>query len=503
MGIHIQATRGSGKSTLEAIIALADFVRGYPVVLFEVQGGLVEQLIWRLRELDFGREIRNALLDRIIYADMSGKYGRITSWPFLYKNPGDSLYAVSQRFIELTKKLDPNLSNAPILGSGALDFIATYAGMALFAMGCQLTEAIDLLTYPEKWAGRLRQAADDNKEAEEPVRYFLNEYPNLDVNQRRNQIMTFRNKLAPFTLDPTLRAMFGGPIPGIDWEDVLRHSKLVILDFQDITSDDDMRFRMRWCFSHLWEYLRQRRFAREKPISVILDELAYLLSMKAGTDDLLAGDFDGFINKDMRKRNVWVTAAHQEIYQITNERIVKTLLSMGTQIIGQTGDREAAEMLANTYLEFDPHLVKKTIPRWAVMSRQTLEWVRDEMGDQHPIMWNDQYIKTVDYVTEEYPLEEQREMATAQFLDGSKFRFLVAHSGEEGTLSRDLRLVTIAPLVRMVGFPKEQRVAEDRQLLIERSGAPIEEINSEIEKRLPMPHTPLAPRTTTKVAKVN
>jgi hypothetical protein len=481
--MHVQATRGAGKSTLLAMLALGDWIRGKPVVLCDVQGGLVEQIIWRLRKVDFGREIRNALLERIEYVDMSGKSGRIYGWPFLYQLPGDSLHAVSQRFIELTKKLDPDLSSAPILGSGALDFIATYAGMALFAMGCQLTEAIDLLTYPERWAGRLRQAAQDHREAEEPVRYFLSEYPKLDEHQRQNQILTFRNKLAPFVLDPTRKAMFGASQPGIDWHEVVRGSKLVILDFQDLRGKPaDLRFRMRWSLAQLFEYLAERKEARRQPISVILDELAFLLSQNVGSDDLLAADLDSFINTEMRKRNVWLTVAHQELYQIP-DRIKGTLLGMGTQIIGGTSSRKGAEMVAENYFSYDPYWVKKEIPRWAVMSHQRLGMYVNRMGMDSPIMWNDQYIKTVDYLTEEFTLDEQREMTVAEFLNISKFHFLIAHSGQEGSLSRDLRKVSIRRQVGLVGFPDERLVARDREWLMERSGTPIEAIGAEIRQR--------------------
>src|SRR5215211_1037967 len=124
-GIHIQGTRGSGKSTLASLIGLADFYRGYAVVIFEFQGGLIEQLIWRLRKLDFSREVRNRLLDRITYVDMSGQSGRVFGWPLLYKLPKDSLFHVSRRFPNLMEKLDPELASAPILGARALRNIGT------------------------------------------------------------------------------------------------------------------------------------------------------------------------------------------------------------------------------------------------------------------------------------------------------------------------------------------------------------------------------------------
>lgn len=493
-GIHIQATRGSGKSSLEAIIALADLARGKPVVIFDVQGGLIEQLLWRLRFLS--SDTRKALVNKIDYVDMSGKSRQVVGWPLLYELPGDSLFDIARRFIQLVNRLDPNLVNAPMFGANALEYLGTYTGMALYAMGCQFTEATDLLTHPERWTQRLRQAGQSNSEAEPAVNYFLNEYYKLPDHQRHTLSQTLRTKLAPFTLNPTLKAMFGASTPGIDWQEKAESSRLVILDFQDITNDDDLRFKMRCCFSHLWEYIKQRQNARDKPISIIIDELSYLLSMRAGSDDLLAADLDNFINKDMRYRNVWLTVAHQEQYQIP-ERIQKTLMSMGTQIIGQTSDREAAEALAKMYLQYRPFWEKKRIPRWAVMTRQRLEMVPTGGGSHgmgvSPVMWNHQYIKTVDHVTEEFSLEEQLEFFTTKFMRLRRFHFLLAHSGEEGSLSRELKPVNIERQVKLIPFPNQELVARDRELLIERSGTPMEAISEQIQQRQ-LPTSTSAPR---------
>lgn len=484
-GIHLQATRGSGKSTLEAIIALADSARKHPVVLLEVQGGLVEQLLWRLRFLD--PDTRKSIVDRIVYVDMSGKSGRITGWPLLYQLPGDTLYGSAMRFPDLAKRLDPDLTNAPMFGANAMSDLGAYVGVALLAMNCQFTEAPDLLSNPKRWSQRLSEAAKTNPEAEPAVSYLIKEYAETPDHERRRFAQSLRTKLTPFILNPILKAMFGASKPDIDWEEVVEGSKLVILDFQDITSDADVRFKMRWVFSYLWEFIKQRANPREKPISVIVDELSYLLSSHGSSDDLLASDLDNFINKDMRYRNIWLTLAHQELYQIP-QRIQKTLLSMGTQIIGQTSDREAAETLANMYLNYDPYWMKKEIPRWAVMSHQRLEWYPGApMGygsrsNSIPIMWNDQYIKTVDYVTEEYTLDEQREIAAKEFMNVGKFHFLLATS-RDGSLSRTLRKVNILRQVQAIPFPYQDVVARDRQVLIERSGTPIATIHENIRQR--------------------
>jgi hypothetical protein len=476
-GIHIQGSRGTGKGVLQAAIALGDFLRGIPVVLFEVQGGLVEHFLWYYMNLEKEfDEYKQQRLPDIRYVDMSGKSGQITGWPLLYKLPGDSLYQVSQRFVDLILRLDPELSRAPIMGAGNFTEVATYAGMALFAMGCQLTEAIDLLAHPERWTARLKQAAAENREARRAITYFLEHYSSLPESERRTLILTFTSKLAPFPLDPSYEAMFGAPTPGIDWDEVVKQRQLVILDFTGCRNDSESRFKMRWCFSHLWEYIKQRQFGRDKPISIILDEFSYLLSMKAGSDDLLAADLDNFINKDMRYRNIWLTVAHQELYQIP-DRIKKTLLSMGTQILGSTADRDGADIVAKNYFKYKPYWVKKTIPHYAVT--QSDSRLR---GPESPSY---QIIKTHE-TTEEFTIEEQFEIATQQFMNVGKFHFLMAHSGAEGSLSRDLQQVNIEHLTRIAGPPNQKVVAQAREFLTKQCGRPIGQLTEEIEQRLPL-----------------
>ena len=102
-----------------------------------------------------------------------------------------------------------------------------------------------------------------NPEAEPAVSYLLNEYAEMPENERRRLAQSLRTKLTPFILNPILKAMFGAPKPDIDWEEVVDGSKLVILDFQDITSDADVRFKMRWVFSYLWEYIKQGQIPRK------------------------------------------------------------------------------------------------------------------------------------------------------------------------------------------------------------------------------------------------
>jgi hypothetical protein len=488
-GIHVQAARGSGKSSFLATLALFDFLRGVPTVIFEVQGGMTEQFLWQYLHLP--DEWKRELIDRIDYVDMSGRSGYVHGWPLLYKLEGDNPYQVAKRFINLIKRLDPDLAAAPILGANAMEYVGSYVGVALHSMGYQLTEALDLLSYPERWPDRLRQVPQEQPELKQVFGFFLDEYPKMSQQDRQSLIMTIRTKLTPFTLDPTLRAMFGASKPGVNGDDLVQKRKLVILDFQDITDDFEITFKMRWCFSYLWEYIKRRRFAREIPLSVILDEFNYLLSLRGGADDLLALDLDNFINKDMRYRNCWLTVAHQELFQIP-ERIRKTVLSLGTHLFGAASDRESAEAVAKNYFRYDPDQIKRWKEHKAVVSTGSVR--TEDLANRQAITQNQHEIITLDREPIEYTVEEQRELNINRFLDLDKFQFLLSTSGAEGRLSRDLQRVSIRQLVSMLPPPDQRVVEENRQKLIRRCGVPVEKVQAEIQARvadsLPEPAPP-------------
>ena len=91
--------------------------------------------------------------------DMSGKSGRVQvghCCTDCLETPSTIARCDS---LSLAKRLDPDLTNAPMFGANAMSDLGAYVGIALLAMNCQFTEAVDLLTYPKRWSQRLREAA--------------------------------------------------------------------------------------------------------------------------------------------------------------------------------------------------------------------------------------------------------------------------------------------------------------------------------------------------------
>jgi hypothetical protein len=194
---------------------------------------------------------------------------------------------------------------------------------------------------------------------------------------------------------------------------------------------------------------------------LIIDELTSLFSVQALASDLFGSELDELINVIARNYSVWLTIAHQEMFQIT-ERIIKSLMTMGTQILGVTTDPEGAKYLAQLYFKYDPYLVKKIEIVYG-----SLEGV--------PI--------PLDHRTVEFTTEEQLILQSYQFIHQRRFRFLVKPAVREGDFTGELRAISIEKLDWNI-YPDEKRVSELRQRYMQQNGLFIDDVLMEISKRL-------------------
>jgi hypothetical protein len=118
MGIHIQAGKGSGKSRmLGRMIAWLDFIRGVPMVIFDPHGPTIDNFLDKLTRMP--RELQERLWQRVLYVDMSGQSGQVIPFPLYYRLGNESLYDISQRYLDVVRKLDPYLQTASVGGTQA------------------------------------------------------------------------------------------------------------------------------------------------------------------------------------------------------------------------------------------------------------------------------------------------------------------------------------------------------------------------------------------------
>jgi len=459
MGTHIVAGRGSGKSRLMGrMIALFDFLRGVPTVIFDPHGGTIDNFLDRMVRLP--QKYQEQLWKRVIYVDMSGHWGYVTPIPFYYSFRGESFYDVSQRYLDVVYKLDSYLQTASIQGWNPLWLIGTMTGMILSALGMQITEAQDLISNPENWQDRLFALRKRFPELI-PAINFLLKLPDLRPSEYDRITSSFSNKVAQFSFDPTMRAMFGAS-SGLDLESVINERKIVLLDFKYVKGRVRRQFLMEWALQYLLNYVKHRGPGRHLPISLIIDELTALFSVQGEEPRLFIADLDNMINVISRQYSLWLTICHQEHFQLP-EVMNKSLMGLGNQIIGVTRDREAADALASYYYRYDPYFVKK-----------------------HERVWMSDFGRpfVVDHRSVEFTPEEQFLIYSYRFTDLKRFEFQFSPALEEGSVSTDLQKVSIEWFDKGK-YPKMDVLEDARKKLMQRSGQPIEEIMAEIDQRRP------------------
>ena len=146
-GIRISGGSGSGKSVLAAQIVFSHFLRGIPTVILDPHGGTIDYFLANVWKWGKSGQISKAeqqrLWRRIVSVDMSGKSGRVHTFPLYYRLGNESLHEISQRYLSTIARLDPTLKTASIEGFNALDSVLTPAGMIMAALDLQVTEIAD------------------------------------------------------------------------------------------------------------------------------------------------------------------------------------------------------------------------------------------------------------------------------------------------------------------------------------------------------------------------
>ena len=454
LGVYAIAGRGAGKSRmLGRIITAQDALRGVPQVIWDAVGGTVDNFLDTMQRLPPERQA--AMWSRIRYVEMSGHYGYVVPWPLYQKRTRDTLYETAQRILESFKRLDPELASASIEGLNALKNTGTAVGMILTALGGQITEAEDVLANPQAFEAALLIAQQQYPELESAISFL---FALSEDKNRERRIGSFLNKIAPFRLDPTMRAMFGSADPGIDWEQVVARGETVLLDFRHELDNERRRFKMLWVFQSFLDFVKHRGAGRHTPVGLVIDELTTLLNFdtQAGSQ-IFSADLDELINVIARNYRVWLTLCHQEFFQI-DLKTRKTLMGMGTKIIGVTQDAEAALTLADELFPYDPMRVKRFDPIYGF---------NGQLIDLQPVEWT---------------IPEQQRIAAQMFTSLKPFHFLIKPAEGEGDVTGSLYPLNTENIDRgiWVDEPKVQRI---RQELLKESGQPIDQVLASIEER--------------------
>jgi hypothetical protein len=472
-GINIVGGPGSGKSRLMGrLIAYLDFLRGLPVIILDPLGATIDNFLHRIALLS--REHQERLWPHVLYLNVND-YERVVPFPLLDRlSATESLASIALRFIEVVRRLDPNLTNAAMEGTNALIRLGEPVLMILASLNLPITEAPSLIAHPEWWKQRFEQAKAAYPEVQPAIDFMLEFARNKpDFRTRRSE--SFLTKLQPFLLDPNMRAMFCAPPPGLDWAKLFQQGYAVLIDFRHELTEEYKRFKLLWIFMNLFTYLNARGSGgRAQPVSLLIDELTSFVNFRdSNGKSVMADDIERLVSVIARNHGVWLTLASQGLSQF-DPRIQNTLMRMGSQMLGNTQVQLDALYLARQFIPLDPYWEKK---REAVWMSVTLPPIYEMFGGPAgPIP------KIIDYRTVEFTPEEQDRMGMNRFQKLDELTFLTKLATREGRLHAPLRKMSIAsidPGLYLDSFP----TGELRQMLSARHGFQKAAILEQIEQQ--------------------
>jgi hypothetical protein len=405
----------------------------------------------------------------------------------IYKQGSErSLLEIAERFLNVIRLSAPGLLTSEVQGFPPLHYIGVHTHILLASLELPITAAENLLRHPEEWQknGRFAEALERNPQCAPSVAFFLDEFIPARPTDRRRLLNPYFDRIFTFSLDPNLRAMFGSSsTPGINWEEVEREKQTVLLDFRDERDPEMKRFKLLWTFSYLYEHIKLRG-RREKPLALLIDEFSALTQRVSDGVNPLVTLLDEFINQYMRNHNIWLTLAHQSIFQV-DEQLRNTLLSLGTYIFGRVAMMEEARILADLLFKKDPFRVKHYRKVWGKYDPPS--------GIYHytpPSRLENSYF-VLDTEPEFFPLEEQLELYATMLTRLRLYEFMLRPALGEGEVSDSVFPLSIHTLVQdketgEFHFPAQYSavLTEVRDLLAAKSGIPVATLLAEQEARL-------------------
>jgi len=95
-------------------------------VILDPHGPTIDNFLDKI--LCLPQSYQEQLWPRVLYVDLSGSDGWVVPFPLYYRLGNETLYEISQRYLDIVRKADPYLQTASVEGFNALWRIGTYTG---------------------------------------------------------------------------------------------------------------------------------------------------------------------------------------------------------------------------------------------------------------------------------------------------------------------------------------------------------------------------------------
>jgi hypothetical protein len=301
-GLLLYGSPGVGKSRLLGKgLAKLMFLDEIPLVICDVTGGTIDNFLDLLiRRMPYlSQDACEKEWERIIYCDMHGQDGYVIPWPLYRQGDEASLWEISERFLLVLRKCEPELATRPLLGYAPMRKIGLNAGLVLTSLGFQVTEAESLLNctnQPDLWEPLFQRAEARYPAVKPATAYFREEYRKLRPTERERLTTAFRDRIFALTGDKRLRAMFGGST-GINWPEIAKKKHIVLLDFRHVRGDM-LSFKLQWVPDHLFTYIKGRGKS-EQPFGVIFDEFSLMAPQVSTGENYFSTEMNDLIQRYM------------------------------------------------------------------------------------------------------------------------------------------------------------------------------------------------------------
>lgn len=281
---------GVGKSTLLENLALQDIAAGRGAVVIDPKGDLVEGILGRVRASD---------LDRIVVLD-PGRTDQMIGFNPLAVPPEEIELAVDG-VLHVLRSI-----NADSWGPRTQDVL--HASLLTLAGSEHATlVAIPQLLLDDRFRRRLTGSSMPHG-----LRGFWSWYEALSVGERASVIAPVLNKIRPFTMRSSLRAMLGQTKPLFDLRSIYTERKVLLVPLRKgVVGSGTANLLGSLIVARVWQLAQGRsalRAEERSPVFAYLDEFQEYLRLPT--------DFTGVLTQ-ARGLGLGLVLAHQHLKQLS------------------------------------------------------------------------------------------------------------------------------------------------------------------------------------------